>query len=96
MRVIRVAYISCSVATAVCALIAARYWYLSSRPTPATADPPAASISDYPERHILGVQVDIYAIQASLAEVSRLNKSAARWSAIAALLGAATSILGIS
>jgi hypothetical protein len=96
MNVYRIAYIVCSVATAVCALIAARYWYLSSRPTPALNDLPDASISDAPELHIMNAQADVYEVQAALAEASRLNKSAAVWSAIAALFGAAAAILGIA
>jgi hypothetical protein len=96
MSATHIAYLACSVATALCALIAAWYWYLSSRPAPVTTDPPDASVSDNPELHILGTQVDLYSIQAALAEASRLNKNAAIWSAVAALLGAASSILGMA
>jgi hypothetical protein len=96
MSTLRSAYIVCSAATAICALVAARYWYLSSRPAPAISDPPDASISDAPEIHILNAQVDVYAVQAALTEASRLNKKAAIWSALAALFGAAAAILGIT
>lgn len=96
MNTFRVAYIVCSAATGASALIAAGYWYRSSRPTPALNEPPAASISDVPELHILNAQADVYEVQAALAEASRLNKKAAIWSAIAALLGAAAAILGIA
>lgn len=94
MSTLRIAYIVCSAATAVCALIAAGYWYLSSRPAPTISEPSDASISDAPELHILSAQVDVCSVQAALAEVSRLNKKAAIWSAIAALFGAVTAILG--
>jgi hypothetical protein len=40
----RIAYITCSSATAICALAAAVYWYLSSRPTPILSELPEASI----------------------------------------------------
>ncbi len=96
MNTLRIAYIVCSAATAACALIAAAYWYLSSRPTPPVSDPPVASISDVPELHIMNAQSDVYELQAVLTEVSRLNKKAAVWSAIAALFGAAAAILGIA
>jgi len=96
MNTLRIAYIICSAATAICALVAASYWYLSSRPTPALGDPPVASISDVPELHIMSAQADVYEVQVALAEASRLNKKAAIWSAIAALFGAAAAILGIA
>ena len=96
MSILRIAYIFCSAATAACALVAAAYWYLSSRPTPVLNDPPDASISDVPELHIMTAQADVYGVQAALAEASRLNKKAAIWSAIAALFGAAAAIFGIA
>jgi hypothetical protein len=96
MNILRIAYIVCFAATAACALVAAGYWYQSSRPTPAMSDPPDASISDVPELHTLNAQGNVYAIQDALLEASRLNKRAAIWSAIAALFGAAAAILGIA
>jgi hypothetical protein len=96
MNTLRIAYVVCSVATAGCALVAARYWYLSSRPAPAFGEQPVASISDAPELHILNAQVDVYSVQVALAEASQLNKKAAVWSAIAALFGATAAILGIA
>lgn len=95
MNTYRIAYIICSALTAICALVAAANWYLSSRPTPKLSDPPNASISDVPELHILTAQVDVYAVQEALSEASLLNKKAALWSAVAALFGAAAEILGI-
>jgi hypothetical protein len=53
-----------------------------------------ASITDNPELHILGTQVDIGSIQAALFESSRLNKKAAIWSGISAFLAGITSLLG--
>ena len=90
---IRVAYVTCSIGTAISAFVAAVYWYLSSRPTPKTTVPPVAAIGDNPEMHILGTKVDIIGIQSALYETSRLNKKAAIWSAIAALLGAISAAL---
>lgn len=96
MNTLRIAYIVCSIATATCALVAAGYWYLSSRPSPILNEPPVASISDVPALHIMNAQANVYEVQAVLAEASRLNKKAAVWSAIAALFGAAAAILGIA
>jgi hypothetical protein len=95
MSLLRFTYVICAVATAIAAFAAATYWYLSSRPTPKTTVPPTASISDNPEAYILGTQVDIFRIHQALYEASRLNKKAAIWSAVAAFLGALTSILGL-
>lgn len=95
MNAFRVVYIICSASTAICALVAAAYWYLSSRPTPKLNNPPNASISDAPELHILSAQVDVYAMQEALSEASALNKKAALWSAVAALFGAVAALFGI-
>jgi hypothetical protein len=95
MNVFRIGYIACSAATAICALIAALYWYLSSRPTSIMSEPPNASISDAPDLYTMTAQVDIYAVRDTLIEASRLNKKAAVWSALAALAGSAAAILGI-
>jgi hypothetical protein len=74
MSLLRFSFLLLSTATAICALTALRYWYLSSRPTPEMAEPPVASISDDPAQHIMEAQVNAYSIQASLIETSRLNK----------------------
>lgn len=84
-----------STATALCALIAAWYWCLSSRPTPELAEPSSASIDDNPAEHILEAQVNTYSIHAALLEASRLNKRAALWSAAAAALGGVAAILSV-
>lgn len=94
MTLLRFAYCGFSGATAIAALIAALYWYLSSRPAPKPIVPPIASVSDNPEIHILEAQVGIYDIHAALLKASQLNAKAAAWSGIAALFGAITSLLG--
>jgi hypothetical protein len=95
MNAFRVVCIVCSASTAICALVAAAYWYLSSRPRPKLNNPPNASISDAPELHILSAQVDVNALQEALSEGSLLNKKGALWSAVAALFGAAVALSGI-
>lgn len=95
MSAFRIGYIICSAATAICALAAAVYWYLSSRPMPALSELPNASISDVPELYTLNARVDVYAVRDALIEASRLNKKAAIWSAVAALFGGTVAILGI-
>jgi hypothetical protein len=59
MHLIRVARICSARATAITALVAARYWYLSSRPTSTITEPPVASMDDVPSHYILGTQVDV-------------------------------------
>jgi hypothetical protein len=95
VNIFRIAYIVCSSATAICALVAAVYWYLSSRPTPTLSKVPEASISDAPELYTMNAQIDVYAVRGALIEASTLNKKAAIWSAVAALFGAAAAIFGI-
>ncbi len=95
MHLIRTAYTCSAILTAASALVAAGYWYLSSRPTPTATDSPVASIDDVPALYILGTQVDMYSVHQALAEASRLNKHAAAWSAAAALCGAVTALLAI-
>jgi hypothetical protein len=95
MSILRTGFLACSVGTAISAFVAARYWYLSSRPSPETTQPPLASIDDDPAVHIMEAQVNIYSIRAALMEASRLNKLAAIWSAIAAFMGAVATIMSI-
>ena len=95
MTLLRLSFLLLSSATAISALTAAWYWYLSSRPAPEMVEPPLASISDHPAQHIMEAQVNTYSIKAALAEASRLNKKAALWSAVAAALGGITAILSI-
>jgi len=79
----------------ICAFVASYYWLRSSQPTPEEATTPNASISDYPELHILTAQVEIYGIRDALKEASLLNKKAAKWSAWAAGLGGIAASIGI-
>jgi hypothetical protein len=73
-----------ALATALCSAAAAYYWWLSSLQKTVTTEPPIASISDNPEEHLLVGHVNIGALEAALRESSRLNKIAAKWSALAA------------
>ena len=85
----------CSLATSVCAVVAAIYWYLSSKQEPIPVEGTAVSISDSPEAHIMDAQVGVYALQVALSETSRLNKIASLWSAAAASLGAIAAICSV-
>jgi hypothetical protein len=84
-----------SLATSMCAVVAAIYWYLSSKQEPAPVEGTVASISDNPEAHIMEAQVSVYALQVALNETSRLNKIASLWSAAAAGLGAIAAICSV-
>ena len=78
-----------TVATAVCALIAALYWFRSSRPTPKAFIQINASVDDVPSQHIQSARADIYDLHSVLTQVSQLNKKASIWSGLAAIFGAA-------
>jgi hypothetical protein len=83
-----------AVFTFVAAAISAVYWLKSSRfkiETAYTGELP--SISDVPELHIMTAQVDIFKMHKVMNETCRLNKWAAVWTGIAALLGAVTTIV---
>lgn len=95
MTVPRLAFILVSSSTAICALVAARYWYLSSQVPPEDVEPTDVSIDDSPALHILETQVNTDNIRAAFAEASRLNKNEAIWSAAAAVLGAIAAVLSI-
>ncbi len=79
--------------TFVSAIISAVYWFRSSQmklQTACTNNLP--SISDVPEEHIMTTQVDIFNIHKVMNETCKLNKWAAIWTGIAALLGAVTTV----
>jgi hypothetical protein len=95
MTLQRTIFLITSFATAICALIAAWYWYCSSRPASPPSSEIFASIDDAPAQYILDARVTIDAVQAVLAEASRLNKLASIWSALAAVCGAASAFLSM-
>jgi hypothetical protein len=70
--------------TAFCSAVAAYYWWLSSRQNAVVEEPPTASTGDNSELHVLTAHVNIDRLQAALLVSSRLNKTAAKWSALAA------------
>jgi hypothetical protein len=95
MTLHRELFLLASTTAALCALVAAVYWYLSSLPAPESPTEVTASLSYVPEQHILNAIVGIYATQAVMAKVSRLNKWASIWSGLAALAGAASAFLSM-
>jgi hypothetical protein len=92
---LRIMFLAASALSALCAFVAAWYWFLSSRPTPQISEPPSASVEDVPALHILDAQVNTYKIQEALVEASRLNRNAAIWSACAALFGGIAASLSV-
>jgi len=83
-----------SALTLVTAIVAAMYWFKSAAvPTPQCKEP-VASISDAPEQHIESAVANGGISHRALAESARLNKLAALWTGISALLGAITTLLG--
>jgi hypothetical protein len=81
-------------ATLATAIIAAYYWFKSSRIPIPELEEPIASISDAPILHILIAQVHIGSIMSATRESSRLNSAAAIWTGVSALLSAVTAIAG--
>jgi hypothetical protein len=91
----RIAFIACSLGTAGAALAAAYYWFRSSQPTPVESSNIPASISDNEPLFILGAGVSVDSLRAVLAESSRLNKKAALWSGVAAILAALAALASL-
>jgi hypothetical protein len=83
-----------SIATAICAGVAAYYWFRSSRTEIGDDSDTIASIDDNPAEHILGAQADISIIRIGLRHSAKLNGIAAIWSGFAALFAALASITG--
>jgi len=82
-----------ALATAICSGFAAWYWYESSQQDAVLVESPTPSIDDAPQVHQLSTQVNVFKLQAALSESSRLNKTAAKWSALAAACATITAIL---
>jgi hypothetical protein len=81
-------------ATLATAIIAAYYWFKSSRIPIPELEEPVTSISDAPAVHIRTAKVHIELIMSSTKESSRLNAAAAIWTGVSALLSAVTAIAG--
>jgi hypothetical protein len=81
-----------SVATAVCAGVAAFYWFQSSRADLGEEFQIAASVDDNPALHIISAQADIETLRSGMRQSARLNKIAAIWSGLAAIFTALTSL----
>lgn len=90
---LHIAITAFSVATVLASGLAAWFWFKSSLQDPVIVEETQASISDAQELHTLDAKVGIYYTQAAMKESARLNKIAAIWSGIAAVLGAATAML---
>jgi hypothetical protein len=80
--------IALGVAALITSLIAAYYWHKSSIVPVQECESPASSVSDDPAGHILTTDVNLISIRLAWNESSRLNKLAARWTGLSALLGA--------
>jgi hypothetical protein len=85
-----------AVGTLISAIIAASYWYKSSRiPFESGYTGKGASISDVPQSYIMNAQIDIFTTQDSLRQAAYLNARAAIWTALSAIFGAITTIGGL-
>jgi hypothetical protein len=82
-----------ALATALCSLMAAKYWYLSSKPNAPIPNEIVAPIDDAMPLHVLSARVHSDSIHLAITEASRLNKIAAKWSAWAAAFATIAAIL---
>jgi hypothetical protein len=81
-------------ATLVTAIVAAIYWFKSAGvPTPYFVEP-IASLDDAPEQHIMSAEANTGGLHKAMSDSARLNKRAAVWTGVSALLGAVTTAFG--
>jgi transcription initiation factor TFIIIB Brf1 subunit/transcription initiation factor TFIIB len=91
----RVITIGVAVVTLGTAVAAAVLWFRSAMVETPEVEEPVASISDVPEVHIQTAVVNLNNLRTAMDRSANLNKKAAVWTGISALLGAATTIAGI-
>ncbi len=84
-----------ALAALVAAIVSAVYWFKSAAVPTKQFDEPVASIGDVPEDHILTAVANANFVREAMAESCRLNKLAAIWTGISALLGASTTVAGM-
>lgn len=77
-----------AVATFVTAVVAAVYWFRSAALEVEGLDQPTASITDAIEKHTLTAVVNMNLLHKAMNESARLNRSAAIWTGVSALLAA--------
>ncbi len=76
-------------------VVSAIYWFKSAAiPTPEFEEP-IASVSDAPELHIISAVANAGILHAAMNQSAKLNKHAAIWTGISALLGAVTTASGV-
>ncbi|MDB5581655.1 MAG: hypothetical protein JWR80_6831 [Bradyrhizobium sp.] len=73
---------------------AARLWLRESKIEMPPFDPPVASIDDAPALHVMSTMVQLNGTVDALTASGTLNAAAAQWTALAAILGGLTAILG--
>jgi hypothetical protein len=76
------------------AIASAVYWFKSAALQTDIIQEPAASITDAPEDYIQTAIVNMNYIRESMNKSCRLNKWAALWTGISALLSAITAVSG--
>jgi hypothetical protein len=77
------------------AIVAATYWFKSASSPPPDLPEPVASIGDAPAEHAMIAVANAVRMKLSLAVSARLNKRAAIWTGISAILGALSTLLGL-
>ena len=86
--------ISVAIGALATGIVAATYWFRSAAVPLPQFDEPVASISDAPEQHIMNAVVNVGIIQGAMNESAKLNRIAAVWTGVSALLGALTTVPG--
>jgi hypothetical protein len=84
-----------AVATLITAILAAVYWFQSAAVKVETVDQPTASMADAIEDHTLTAVVNMNFLRSAMNESARLNRLAAIWTGISALLVAFMTIASI-
>lgn len=84
-----------ALATLVTAVIAAYYWFRSAIVPTAEMSEPVASVTDDPVQHLDVAIANANYIRRSLTESGRLNKHAAIWTGVSAIIGAVATFFGL-
>jgi len=86
--------VALAVVTLGTATVAAVYWFKSAAVDMPQIAEPIASISDAPEQHVQISAINADNVRNALLVASELNKKAAIWTGVSALLGALATVAG--
>ena len=84
-----------AVVTVITAVAAAVYWFKSAAVKVQTVDEPTASMTDAIEEHTLAAVVNMNFLREAMNKSARLNRLAAIWTGVSAVLAALTTIVSL-